>query len=79
MNELVQDSLVGVAVLGALGYLLRRRFRAKPGAACEGCPVSPVAGTRPAPTPKVLETLISIEDPAPRGRVSERAGKPAAS
>jgi hypothetical protein len=79
MNEIVQDTLVGVAVLGALGYLMRRRFKAKPGAACEGCPASPVAGARPAPVPKPLHALISIEDPAPRARASAAPREPSAS
>jgi len=32
-----QDVIAGLAALGALGYLVRRRLRSK-GAACEGCP-----------------------------------------
>ncbi len=66
----LQDGLALAAALAALGWLVRRRLRAKRGGACPDCPVgSPIAGARPAPR---ATPLVTIEPPARRSGESPR-------
>jgi hypothetical protein len=61
-----QDALVALIVVSALGWLVRRRLRARrnPGPACEDCPAAVPSGIHP-PAPRVREVLYSIETAKP--------------
>ena len=62
MNALVQNVLVAAIVLGAAGFLVWRRVRAKrrPTPYCADCPGCATDATTPAEP-----QLLSIGDPAP--------------
>jgi hypothetical protein len=60
MPALWQDVLAGLVALAALGWLVRRRLRAR-GAACEGCEGG-CALDAPAPSPAPRgQRLVTIE------------------
>ena len=62
----IQDALVALLALGALGWLVRRnvRRRKRGTCTCDGCPVA--EGTAPAPVsaaPVASSGLVMIETP----------------
>jgi hypothetical protein len=60
MSYGVEDLVVALLAVAALGWLVWRRVRARRGAAAAACPDCPAAaptpGVRPAPMPKVRPT-----------------------